>query len=104
IDSVFVKNFLDKNPEFISQRKKLLKFYSRRNFSLAWFDKNDMVPQAGMFIEIIQNIENEGIPQSKLNFKKLSDSYNVASTSKLKKSEKEEIKKDLDILLTASYF
>ena len=103
IDSVYLENFLLSNPEYKSQRKKLFKFYNRRNFSLAWFDKKDLVPQAGMFLNMLNNIETEGLPAAKFDFKKLLENYNKVAV--LKKNDATAIEvKDLDLMLTASYF
>jgi murein L,D-transpeptidase YcbB/YkuD len=102
-DSLSVEKFLTANKEFEPHRKKIHKFYSRRNYSLAWSNEGEFLPQASMFINLMNDIQNHGINSYK--------DYNLrekyVETSEAKKRHREEIaqmRKDLDILLTSSYF
>lgn len=102
-DSTSVEKFLKTHPEFEMHRKKMHKFYRRRDYQLAWSKEGEIVPQAPMFINLVQNIHLHGLKSYKDN--RLREKYN--KTTEARKPHREEIaalRKELDMLLTASYF
>lgn len=102
-DSSNVEKFISENPDFKSYRKKIHKFYSRRKYRLAWSEEGEFLPQADMFINLLNNVPSHGIKHEKTY--QLKDLYQ--ETSEARKPDREEVaalRKKIDLLLTASYF
>jgi murein L,D-transpeptidase YcbB/YkuD len=103
LDSIYIESFLKKYPDFKPHRKKLLKFYSRRNYALGWFQKEEVSPQAGMFVNMLNNIKEDGLNDTKYNFIKLKELYSGVKLENKNKDDAE-ARKQLDLMLTSSYF
>jgi murein L,D-transpeptidase YcbB/YkuD len=102
-DSISVEKFLKEHKEFEPYRKKVHKFYSRRNYRLAWSEEGEFLPQASMFINLMNDVKNHGISSYK-NYN-LKEKYTQTSEAKKKhRPEISQMRKDLDILLTSSFF
>ena len=95
-DSVQVKLFTDSFPLFASLQKELHDFYSKRNYSFAWFDDKGMIEPADNLYNRIMNIRDEGLPDKilyKPTFAELMDAEADNRTPSPK----------LDLMLTAQY-
>ena len=58
-DSTEINNFLGQHPDFSLIKKELLKFYSTRNYSYAWFEKRGLIEQANiLYNRILQLIDH----------------------------------------------
>ncbi|MBX9850304.1 MAG: L,D-transpeptidase family protein [Cytophagaceae bacterium] len=102
-DSLAVEKFLSVHPEFKSQQVKIHKFYSRRNYQLAWSDKGEFLPQADMFVNLVRDYSTDGLDT----FPDNNISQKLKDTKEARKPHREEVsamRKDLDMLLTASFF
>lgn len=99
-DSLQIDSFLLANKEFEPYRKKLYKFYSRRDYKLAWSDNGKFLPQASMFVNALRNAEREGLESD--NYKASELTSLVKSSDGRKKNKPERI--DADLKLSASYF
>ena len=61
-DSMELRRFLDEFPDFSDHRSELRKFYSKRAYAYAWFDKNGLIePSMDLYYRIL-NIADEGLP------------------------------------------
>ena len=102
-DSLTVEKFLSAHPEFKSQQVKIHKFYSRRKYQLAWSDQGEFLPQADMFVNLVRDYRTDGLDS----FPDNNISQKLKDTKEARKPHREEVsamRKDLDILLTASFF
>lgn len=104
-DSVQIHEFLKENPDFEPYRKKMYKFYSRRGYELAWYDKKGkFLPQASMFINILRNIHKEGLDPVKFNIADLEKLYKESQEKYLSLKKRKKLIHDVDLALSASYF
>ena len=55
IDSVAIKTFLTKHPEYEKFAQQYSDFYKLRNYQCAWFDSSGMVEQAFNFMNLVSN-------------------------------------------------
>ena len=60
-DSLSIGKFYASNPELNSVRKNVEKFYSNRNYSFAWFNKNELSEQANILFNRIMYINDHDI-------------------------------------------
>ena len=61
-DSSEIGRFLTDFPRFADHRSELFKFYTRRKFAYAWFDRNGLIePSMDLYYRIL-NISDEGLP------------------------------------------
>ena len=63
-DSTNIKIFLDSFPKFKPFEKDIRNFYVSRNFAYAWYDENGLIETANNLFNRIQNIREEGVPDS----------------------------------------
>ncbi len=103
-DSLFVKKFVQQKPEFKKQEELMFMFYSDRDYKLAWFRDNELVPETEKFLTAIDNSSKEGLDPK--NYKlvdigKLLEEYKKAEPSD---SSRLELQQRIDVALTASYF
>lgn len=99
-DSLAIESFVESNPSYRPYTKKLQKFYSRRNYELAWSEKGEYLPQASMFINLLRFVSNEGMDPDLFGFHEMEDI--IENTHGQKKDSL--IRKKLDLELTGSYF
>lgn len=101
-DSIYILNYISKVPDFKKQKELMYLFYGDRDYKLAWFRGDNLVPEADKFLEAVNNASKEGLDpkQYKLvDFPTLIKQYEEA-----KDSAKVELQKKIDVGLTASYF
>ena len=63
-DSININSFLDSFPRFKIFKQQLLNFYKNRNYAYAWYDENGIIEPASNLYNRIQNISDEGLPDS----------------------------------------
>jgi L,D-transpeptidase YcbB len=103
IDSLIIENFIASRKEFEPFKGKIHNFYHKRNYGLAWSDKGEFLPQADMFINLIYNIQSDGINSYQdYELRKKFRETNEAIRPKRKKIA--ERRKYLDLFLTSLYF
>lgn len=99
-DSLEISSFLAKHPKFQSQDSNIIKFYTNRKFSYAWFDEKGIIEQAGNLIDRISNLKSEGLFTEPL-YKSDLDSL-LSENGDKKEGSKPDI--HLELMLTAQYF
>ena len=62
-DSTVISSFFKTYPKLQLFQKDLIRFYSHRKFSYAWFDKDGIIEQAGNLFNKLENIQEEGLPE-----------------------------------------
>ncbi|WP_092098056.1 L,D-transpeptidase family protein [Pontibacter chinhatensis] len=103
-DSLFVKSYLAKRPEFKEQEELMYQFYGERNYKLAWFKENELVPQVDKFLGVIDSSYAEGLDPKRyklVNFNELFKKYEALDA---KDSTRLQLQQEIDVALTASYF
>ena len=63
-DSLAIKKFTDSFPKFKQFAADITQFYKARNYTYAWFDEKGMIEPANNLYNLIQNISEEGLPDS----------------------------------------
>ncbi|HEY6435599.1 MAG TPA: hypothetical protein VIY47_03350, partial [Ignavibacteriaceae bacterium] len=63
-DSVLVQSFIDSFPKFKTFEEDIYNFYRGRNYAYAWYDDKGMIEPATNLYNRIQNISDEGLPDS----------------------------------------
>jgi L,D-transpeptidase YcbB len=96
LDSTYVDRFLTSYPAFSVYKKDIKKFYSGRQYALAWFDGDGLIEQAGNLYNRIQNIEYDAV-EDKLPY---SEKFEDLMNRRNKKKQREEI----EMMLTSQYF
>ncbi|MFD2999181.1 murein L,D-transpeptidase [Pontibacter toksunensis] len=103
-DSVFVYNYIKDKPAFKQHQDFMFLFYGDRDYNLAWFRENELVPETDKFLEAVEGSDKEGLQP---------DKYRVVDIEKMiaqyrqmepKDSSRLELQKEIDVALTASYF
>jgi len=63
-DSSLIDSFLLRYPQLQAYKKDIDTFYHKRNFAFAWYDNAGLIEQAGNLYNRMQNINEEGLPDS----------------------------------------
>lgn len=100
LDTNEVEVFLKHNPSYQSVGRKIHKFYSRRDYRLAWSVEGEYVPQASMFINMLRNAHNDGMNPHVFNIQEIENAINE-SDGKRKDSL---ARKKVDMELSGAYF
>lgn len=100
IDSLSLEKYVQSHPQYISYTKKLHKFYSRRNYQLAWSFEGEFRPQASMFLNQLRNAQSQGTDPNIFNTYDLEKRINEAYGKKRDSL----IRKDIDMELSSAYF
>ena len=95
-DSVVITNFLDSFPRYKIFQKDLLSFYTNRKYAYAWFDEKGIIEPAGNLYNRIQNITEDGLPDSL--------PYKTAFTNLMEFNEENKNTSPItELMLTAQY-
>lgn len=100
LDSNQVDSFFTDYPDLKAYNKQVKDFYRGRKFAYAWFEKGQVIEQAGNLANRVMNLENDGI-YKKIPYQKGLDSLLHGQAVKSKKNTPD---LNLDIMLTAQYF
>lgn len=103
-DSVFVYNYIKDKPEFKEHQEFMFLFYGDRDYNLAWFRDNELVPETEKFLEAIEGSEKEGLNPEKYRIVDIEKMIERYKQMKSKDSARLELQKEIDVALTASYF
>ncbi|RDV14022.1 hypothetical protein DXT99_17135 [Pontibacter diazotrophicus] len=103
-DSVFVVNYIEKEPEFKEHEEYMFLFYGDRDYELAWFRENELVPETEKFLAVIEGSSKEGLEPAKyriVDIEKMIEQYRQMEP---KDSARLALQQEIDVALTASYF
>jgi len=100
LDTNEVDNFLRHNPAYQSVGKKIHKFYSRRDYRLAWSVEGEYVPQASMFLNMLRNAHNDGMNPHIFNIQEIENTIKDSDG----KRRDSLTRKKVDIELSGAYF
>lgn len=103
-DSLFVLNFIKQKPDFKKHEELMFEFYGERNYKLAWFRDNELVPETQKFLQTIDHASKDGLDPKKyklVDFDKLFEEYKQQDPQD---SSRLALQQQIDVALTASYF
>ena len=92
-DSSLLSSFFRKYPAFKSLNTEIRQFYSSRNWSYAWYDKDGLIEQADNLNNHLMNISEEGLPDNVPYKDSLSRIFDDA-----------EMEPERELMLTSQYF
>jgi L,D-transpeptidase YcbB len=104
LDSADIDSFLVKEPDLKPYRNKIIKFYFHRHYRLAWSHKGEFLPQASMYLNIIKNMDSEGFEVERFHNKNLWQLHRLATEGNSRLIDQKRLRRELDILFTASFF
>ena len=97
LDSITLDSFFKKYGQLKNYESDVKKFYGYRHFLYAWFDVNGLNEQASNLLNLLNNLDKEGI-RATIPYKEIVDSImNDPAQSGMPDSE-------IEILLSAEYF
>jgi murein L,D-transpeptidase YcbB/YkuD len=103
-DSTFVYNYIQKEPEFKEHEELMFLFYGDRDYKLAWFRDNELVPETEKFLAAVDNSSREGLDPKKYRIVDIESMLKQYKELDKKDSTRLELQKQIDVALTASYF
>ncbi|MEP7319663.1 MAG: L,D-transpeptidase family protein, partial [Panacibacter sp.] len=98
-DSLQLTSFIEKYPQLQPVKSKLDSFYYKRKFAFAWYDNNGLIEQAANLYNRMQNLNEEGLPDS-LPYK--TEFTNLVNNNGLDSANHPSV--PTEIMLTAQYF
>ncbi|PRY10156.1 murein L,D-transpeptidase YcbB/YkuD [Pontibacter ummariensis] len=104
VDSTYLEEYIGHEREFRHQLDLVEQFYQDRDYRLAWFENDRLIPQADKLIAAIEKANKHGLnpkAYSLSDLREMSRDYTALSASSPQKAQK---KQELDLALTASYF
>ncbi|OKL41517.1 L,D-transpeptidase family protein [Pontibacter flavimaris] len=103
-DSLFIKEYIAAEPEFKEHADLMYKFYGDRNYKLAWFNENELMPQAQKFLGVIDSSSVEGLNPDKYKLVNFSELFQKYEQLDGQDSTRLHLQQQIDVALTASYF
>lgn len=100
LDSSNLDSFFVHYPLLTTYAPQVKDFYQSRKFAYAWYDKGQIIEQAGNLANRLMNLENDGV-YHKLPYQQTLDSLLHGQHSQSKPSR---IDLNLELMLTAQYF
>ncbi|WP_347158759.1 L,D-transpeptidase family protein [Pontibacter chitinilyticus] len=97
-------NYIKQQPGFKQHQDLLFDFYGERNYRLAWFRHNELVPETQNFLQAVNNASKEGLDPKKykaVDFEKLFKQYKEMDPQD---AGRQKLQQKIDIALTGSYF
>ena len=103
-DSLEIISYLKKKPSFKKHQDLMFLFYGDRNYELAWFRDNEIVPEAEKFLNVINEASKEGLQPKNYLLLDFDSLFNKYKGMDGQDSSRLELQKQIDLGLTASYF
>ncbi len=103
-DSLFIRSYISKVPAFNENADLMYLFYGDRDYKLAWFKENKLVPQTEKFLSAIDKANQEGLDPKRykvIDIEGMIKRYEGMSSSD---SARLQLQQEIDVALTASYF
>ena len=104
IDSGIILNFLNAHPLFSYHQAEIQTFYKNRNSMSAWFNEYGIVEQGGLFINLLDHFDEEGLKDSVVYYSKLKKQYSIISDPNYSYSGADSLTTQFELLLTAEFF
>ncbi|MFD2244951.1 L,D-transpeptidase family protein [Pontibacter ruber] len=103
-DSVFIQKYINQVPAFKAQSDLMYQFYGERDYKLAWFRDNKVIPEAQKLIEVLDNASAEGLDPKKYKLVNFDEKFKQYEDIGRRDSARLQLQQEIDLALTASYF
>jgi L,D-transpeptidase YcbB len=103
-DSTYLKDFISKEKEFAHHLQLVEQFYQDRDYRLAWFRQDKLVPQADKLMQALDNAHREGLDPKDYQVKDLRKMYEEFGAMRASSADRALKQQEIDFALTASYF
>ncbi|MGV3508651.1 MAG: L,D-transpeptidase family protein, partial [Sphingobacteriaceae bacterium] len=104
LDSVFITQYMQSQPEFKEHLDWAKKFYKERKFTLGWFKDHELVPQVEKLLNVINKSYEEGLDPKDYQIINLEERLKELDDAKKDPEKYYELEKKLDVALSATYF
>ncbi|HSN49191.1 MAG TPA: L,D-transpeptidase family protein [Flavobacterium sp.] len=103
LDNAALEAYFEAFPESDTIQKEVYKFYKNREYQFAWFNKRGMTAAVPIFYNKIQNYSTDFNNKSLID-SELDSLITLTSTDKVPSLARENRKKELELLLTTTFF
>ncbi|WP_460879238.1 L,D-transpeptidase scaffold domain-containing protein [Pontibacter rugosus] len=103
-DSLFIKKYISDKKEFKEFNDLMFLFYGERDYSLAWFRNNELVPETEKFINVVNKASKEGLNPASYKVVDLEQMIQKYKQLDANDSTRLALQEEIDVALTASYF
>ncbi len=103
-DSVYVQRFINQKQEFKDHADLMFLFYRERDYRLAWFRDDKLVPETEKFLETINQSRKEGLEPANYKIVDVEGMIQKLNEMKTKDTARVALQKQIDVALTATYF
>lgn len=104
MDSTFYTEYIKSNPKLAEQQSRVNIFYKEREFQLAWFKENKLIPKAKELLEIINKASDDGMNPSNYHIVDFDKLFQELKASKRDFERYSVVQKKIDLALSATYF
>ena len=104
IDSTKIAAFIKTYPVFSFHAEEIKTFYKNRDSRSAWFNEYGIVEQGGLFINLLDHFDEEGLKDSVIYYSKLKKQYNIISDLNYSYSGADSLTTQFELMLTAEFF
>jgi murein L,D-transpeptidase YcbB/YkuD len=104
LDSVYITQYIQSQPEFKEYLSWSKKFYRERKFKLGWFKNHELVPQAEKMFSVISKSHEEGLDPKDYQLINLDERLKELQDAKKDTAKFNDLEKKLDLALSATYF
>lgn len=104
VDSAYLHEYINKKKAFRHHLKLVEQFYQDRDYQLAWFRQDKLVPQADKLIQALDKAHREGLNPEDYQVKDLRRMHQELSGLQEQAADRRQRQQEIDLALTASYF
>lgn len=103
LDSVYIEQYMSKEPAFKDQVDWAKLFYKERNFTLGWFKNHQVVPQAQKMLGIIKRAGEEGLDPKEYQVKDFEKLFADLKDARKDTAKRSALEKEIDVALSGTY-
>ena len=103
-DSLFIKNYINKEAQFKEHADLIYQFYGDRDYNLAWFKGTDLVPQSEKLLNTLSDASKEGLDPKEYKVVDIDEMIARYEGMGRKDSARLVLQQQIDVALTATYF
>lgn len=104
LDSVYIEQYMSKEPAFKEHVIWAKEFYKERNFTLGWFKNHEIVPQADSLLSVIKKAGEEGLDPKDYQVKDFDKLFEELKNVKKDTARRSALEKEIDVALSGTYF
>ena len=104
LDSVYIEQYMSKEPAFKDHINWAKLFYKERGFTLGWFKDHKLVPEADTMLAVIRQAGDEGLDPKDYQIKDFEKLFDELDDVKRDTARRSALEKEIDVALSATYF